>query len=207
MTVGAISFDKAKAETRFFAIASAVLLVVVLLIPSRVLTAFLLIPLAYTVWMLIFHGTTVVSMLLHGGRRTAFQLAVAIVVPGVLSLYFIQRAPELTAYGVLSHMFSPWYLIPLGIIGYISWHAGDQLDQEHPLRGFLIANAVLFVICILGYYGIYLEDDEQTETSLSYLDKEAAALAAHSGRYFGQFLIYIAVAYAGLLARVWKRHT
>src|SRR2546426_8069175 len=107
MTTGALSLEKAKSEARFFAIASAVLLALVLVIPSRVLAAFLIIPLAYTGWMVLFHGTTAVSMMLQGRQRTAFQVATALVVPSVLSLYFLQRTEELTASGLFGHMLSP----------------------------------------------------------------------------------------------------
>ena len=207
LTTEAISLEKAKSEARFFAIASAILLALVLLIPSRVLAVFLIIPLAYTGWLVLLHGTTAVSMTLQGSQRTAFQVATALVVPLVLSLFFLQRTENLTVYGLFGHMLSPWYLLPFGFIGYVSWHAGTQLDREQPFRGFLIAGAVLFVICVLGYYGIYSEFDEQTETSLSYIDKEAATLAAQTGRYFGQFLAYVLVAYAGLFAKLRTRHT
>ena len=209
MTTESISLEEAKSKARFFAIASAVLLTLVLLIPSRVLAAFLIIPLAYTGWMVLFHGTTAVSMTLQGSQRTAFQIATALVVPLVLSLFFLQRTEKLTVYGLFGHMLSPWYLLPFAfiVIGYVSWHAGTQLDREQPFRGFLIAGAVLFAICLLGYYGIYSEFDEDTETSFSYIDKEAANLAAETGRYFGQFLAYVLVAYAGLFAKLRTRHT
>lgn len=204
MTEG-LSLNKAKWEARFFAIASAVLLAMVLLIPSRMLTALLILPLVCAGWMFFFHGSTVVSMLLQGARRTAFQIGIALVVPCVLSLYFIQRTPDLNATNLFGHMLSPWSLIPLGIIGYISWEFGDQLDKEHPFRGFLIASAALFFFCILGYWGIHSEYDGDAESSFSYIDKEAAALATQSGNFFGQFLTYVAVAYAALIARFRKR--
>lgn len=207
MTTEAISLEKTKSEMRFFAITSAVILALVLLIPSRVLATFLIIPLAYTGWLVLFHGTTAVSMTIQGSQRTAFQVATALVVPLVLSLLFLPRTEELTVYGLFGHMLSPWYLLPFGLIGYVSWHAGTQLDKEQPFRGFLIAGAVLFVICVLGYYGFYSEFDEQTETSLSHVDEEAATLAAQTGRYFGQYLAYVLVAYAGLFARLRIRHT
>jgi hypothetical protein len=198
----AISLEKSKSEARIFAIALVVLAIATEAIPSRWITALLMIPLAITAWLALFHGTTVISFQLQGFRRTAFQVAVAIAVPIALSFYFIHRTPELTASGVFGPALTPWFLLPVAIIGYASWHGAAQLDSEHPFRGFLVASTVLFVICLFGYYGIYSEFDEQTETSIQYIDKEAAALAAQSGRYFGQFLIYVAISYIAMLTKL-----
>ena len=202
----ALSIDKAKSETRFFAIASAVLLAIVIAIPSRSWAALLSLPLVATVWLLLFHGTTWVSLRLQGRQRKAFQIAVALVVPIALSLYFISRAPELVASQMLEPMLTSWFLLPVAIIAYGSWFAADQLDREHPFRGFLVAAAVLFILCLFGYFGIHSEYDEQSESSLRYIDKEAAALAAQSGRYFAQYLVYVAISYGVMLVKLKKRH-
>src|SRR4051812_38596606 len=135
-----------------------------------------------------------------------FQVAVALVVPVALSLYFILRTPRPTAAGMLEPMLSAWFLLPIAIIGYVSWFAADQLGREHPFRGFLVVAAVLFVICLFGYYGIRSEYDEQSESSFRYIDKEAATLPAESGRYLAQYLIYVAIAYGAMLAKLRKRH-
>jgi hypothetical protein len=108
---------------------------------------------------------------------------------------------------MLEPMLNAWFLLPVAVIGYASWFGADQLDNDHPFRGFLIAAAVLFIICLLGYYGIHSEYDEQSESSFRYIDKVAAALAAQSGRYFAQYLIYVAIAYGVMLAKLKKRHT
>jgi hypothetical protein len=42
------------------------------------------------------------------------------------------------------------------------------LDEEHPFRGFLIACAVIFVICYFGHHGIYSEYDDYTDISSTY---------------------------------------
>jgi hypothetical protein len=203
----ALSIDKARSETRFSAIASAVLLVLVVAIPSRFWSALISLPLIITAWLLLFHGTTWVSLRLQGIHQKTFQISVALLVPLVLSLYFIHRTPQVTAAGVLEPLLDAWYLIPMAIIGYVSWFAAAQLDREHPFRGFLIAAAILFIICLFGYWGIRSEYDEQSESSLRYVDKEAAARAAQSGRYFAQYLIYVAIAYGVMVVRFKKRHT
>jgi hypothetical protein len=203
----ALSIEKARSEARFFAIASVVLLLVVIVVPSRSWAALVSLLLAITVWLLLFHATTWVSLHLQGGQRKAFQVAVALVVPVALSLYFILRTPELSPARMLEPMLNAWFLLPVAVIGYASWFGADQLDNDHPFRGFLIAAAVLFIICLLGYYGIHSEYDEQSESSFRYIDKVAAALAAQSGRYFAQYLIYVAIAYGVMLAKLKKRHT
>jgi hypothetical protein len=146
-------------------------------------------------------------MSLVGVARRRFQIAVAVVVPLLLSLYFIKDATSITLQGVIGHILSPWFLIPPGIITYVSWVAADQLSQDHPFRAFLITCAVLFVICFMGHNGIYSEYDGYTESSSMYIDKEAAKRAAEKGRYLGQFLVYVVVSYAAMLTKLLRRTT
>jgi hypothetical protein len=182
-----LSIEKVKSDAKFFGILSAVLLGIVLFVPVRLMHAFALLGLVATGWQFLFYGSTAISMSLVGVARSRFQIAVAVVVPLLLSLYFIKDSTSVTLQGVVGHMFSPWFLIPLGIIAYVSWAAADQLDVEHPFRGFLSACAVLFVICFMGHNGIYSEYDDYTESSSTYIDEEVAKRAAETGRYFGQF--------------------
>src|SRR5439155_11228466 len=103
---------------------------------------------------------TAISMSLNRVARRQFQIAVALVVPLFLSLYFIKDATSITLQGVVGDMSGPYLpgrLIQLGLIALFSWAFGDQLNREHPFRGFLIACAVIFVICLKGYYGIHWE--------------------------------------------------
>jgi hypothetical protein len=202
-----LSLARAKSEARFFGIASAILLVLILLVPVKIVKAFALLGIAVTGWQLLFHGSTAISMTLEGEARRRFQVGVSLAVPGLLSLYFIKGATLVTFDGIFGHMLSAWYLIPLGIIGYVSWVAANQLDDQHPFRGFLIAVAVLFVICFMGYNGIYSAYDDYTESSSTYIDREAAKRAAETGRYFGQFLVYVAVSYLAMLFKMHRRRT
>jgi len=202
----ALSIDKARSETRISAVASTVLLLIVIAVPSRGMAILISFPLIITVWLLLFHGTTWVSLRLQGSQRRAFQVAVALVVPVALSLYFISDTPELIPARMLEPMLSAWFLLPVAILGYISWSAADQLDPELPFRGFLIAAAVLFIICLKGYYGIHSEYDGESERSSQYIDKEAAALAVQSGRYFVQYLFYVAIVYGVMFVKLKKHH-
>jgi hypothetical protein len=144
-------------------------------------------------------------MSLMGVARRRFQIAVTVVVPLFLSLYFIKDATAVTLQGVMGHMFSPWFLNPVGIIACVSWVAADQLDLEHPFRGFLIACPVIFVICFMGHNSIYSEYDDYAESTSLYINKEAAKRAAQTGRYFGQFLVYVLVSYVAMLIKLLRR--
>lgn len=200
-----LSFEKAQSEARFFGVGSVVLLAVVLLVPVPIIKAFAMLGLAATGWQFLFQGSTAISLTLEESRRQQFQIVISLAVPAVFSLYFIKDTPTVTLQGVIGHMFSVWFFLPLSIIGYVSWLAADQLDKEHPFRGFLIACTVIFVICFTGYHGIHDEYDEYTESSVTYTDKDAAKAAAQTGRYFGQFLLYVAVSYGAMLLKFRKR--
>jgi len=197
-----LPFEKAKSEAKFFGIASVILLVVVLIIPVKIIHLLALLGLVATVSQFVFQGSTAISISLEGVARRRFQIAVAVVVPLLLSLYFIKDTSAISLQGVFGHMFSPWFLAPLGIITYLSYVAADQLDRELPFRGFLIACAALFVICFMGHNGIYSEYDDYSDSNHYYLDKDAAKSALETGRYFGQFLVYTAFSYVAMLAKL-----
>lgn len=80
-------------------------------------------------------------------RRSApFQVAISLAAPVVFTL-FLASGADAVPIETLWRMLTPWLLIPLGIIAWICWFAGGQLNREHPFRGFLIASTVLFVLC------------------------------------------------------------
>lgn len=199
-------FGQEQAEARRFGIASGVLLAIVLLSQSMVVTVLALIPLAVCAWKLVFHGATAISMSLAAPKRNLFQVAVAVAFPLVLSWYFIRNTPTLTVAGVIGHMASAWFLAPIVLTAWISWASADQLDREQPFRGFLIAATALFVICLLGYHGIYSDSDDQGETRYTVIDREAAAQAAATGRSFGQFLVYVLVSYGAMFVKLRRGH-
>lgn len=200
-----LSFKKAQSEARFFGVASVVLLAVVLLVSVPIIKAFAVLGLVVTGWQFLFQGSTAISLTLEENRRQRFQIVISLAVPAVFSLYFIKDTPTVTLQGVIDHMFSVWFFLSLVIIGYVSWFVADQLDKEHPFRGFLIACTVIFAICFMGYHGIHDEYNEYTESSVTYIDKDAAKAAAQTGRYFGQFLLYVAVSYGAMLLKFRKR--
>lgn len=203
-TIG-LSFKEAKSEAKLFGVVSVVLLVITLLVPAKIIAAFAFMGLVGTGSLTLFHGATAVSLSLAGAARRWFQLAVSIVVPLVLSLYFLRGTPSITVYGLFGHLLNPWFLIPFVIIGYISWTAADLLNREHPFRGFLIATAVIFIICFMGYSGIYIETDYYTDETTFGGDSETTQRAVETGRYFGQFLIYMVVSYTTMLIKLLKK--
>jgi hypothetical protein len=110
----------------------------------------------------LFHVATLTSKALHGRRRTGFQVAVALATPVAFILILASRADAVPV-ATLWRMVTPWLLIPLGIIAWVCWFAGGQLDREHPFRGFLIAATVFGVLCFFWSAGIVTEPDYDGE--------------------------------------------
>lgn len=149
----------------------------------------------------LFHATTMVSKALQGRRRTQFQVAVSLAVPAALVLFLASRADNVPVETLLA-MLTPWLLIPLGIIGWVCWFAGDQLDREHPFRGFLIASAILGILCFLWSKGVTFESDSDGEGSSAFLDPEKAKRAKQTGEYVWRFVVYVATAYLALFLKL-----
>jgi len=161
---------------------------------------------AVTAWQFVLHGSTAVSICLNGRKRTLFQISMAVAFPLALSMYFLRVVPSFAVGELVGQLVSPQYLLPTAIIGYASWFMAEQLDREHPFRGFLMASAAIFVICLLGYHGIQIASDEFSEATYEARDSEKTIEVAQTGRFFGQFLLYILASYAALLAKLWRRH-
>lgn len=194
-------FKNAKREARLFGIVSAVLLLIVLFISDD----FAKVGLVVTGWLFMFHGTTVVSLALERESRRWFQIFVSSAVPILASLYFIKDTPSVTFGGVAGHMISPSYLFVIALIGYFSWAGADVLNKDHPFRGFLIVSTFFFVICFMGHHGYYGEYDDYSDETGWLLDKEAAKRAAETGRYFGQFWLYVTVSYGAMLFKMMRK--
>ncbi len=193
-----LSIERARNEAKDYGKASAVLAVVAL-VPITIVQAFALLGLTVTGWLFLFQGSTAISISLAGVARRRFQIAVVVVVPLLMSLYFLEDATAISPQSAVGHMVSPWSLLPIAVIACASWITADQLDRDHPFRGFLVACSILFIICYMGHNGIHSEHDDYTDSSYTSIDKEAAAQAAESGRYLGQYLVYVVVSYAAML--------
>jgi hypothetical protein len=151
----------------------------------------------------VFQGATLISMALHGQRRAQFQVSISLAAPVVIALLLASRVdavPLETLWSILS----PWLLIPLGIIAWIGWSSGSHLNREHPFRGFLIAVAVLGVLCWFWTAGMASESDYDGEGSSLYLDPERARQARETGEYVWRFVLYVTTAYLALFLK-WRR--
>lgn len=198
------STEDLKSGIKTFGIAFAILLGIVLFVPSLGIKALAQVGLAVTGWQFFFLGSTIISLSLGGTARRHFQIAVIVIFPLLLSLYFLKDVTSFTLLGVTGAMVTPWVLIPLGLIAYFSWSSVDFMDKEHPFRGFVIACTIIFVVSYLGYHGYASEEDYSGEATTVYLDKEKAKLAAERGLYWGQFLTYVVVSYVAMLLKIMR---
>jgi hypothetical protein len=147
---------------------------------------------------------TLVSLALEGRRRMQFQIAVSLAVPLLFTLWLASRA-DAVPLETLWRMLTPWLLWPLGIIAWISWHAGCQLRREHPFRGFVIAAAIIGVVCLFWSAGMTSETDYDGEGSDWFLDPEKAKRARETGEYVWRFILYVTTAYLGLFFKFRQR--
>lgn len=192
-----------KNELIGFGTVSAVLLLVVLFIPNRVVAAIAGILLVCTGSMFLLLSSTFIVSKLDGLPKTIFQIAVAVGVPSILSLYFLVDTTSMEH--VFSNIMRLSILLPLAIIAYISWIGADQLNRETPITGFLFAAGMLFVICFFFHNGAVVEraDDLSDDGSSSLnLDPEQAPRNRASGEYFGLYAAYVGVSYAAMLLKM-----
>lgn len=190
-----ISLEKSRSEARLMAVVSAALAIIAAIVPSSLVKLLALIALPYTAWLFYFHGTTWVSFLLQDNKKRIFQVGVAILTPALLSLYFLRHTPEFTFQVTFGPLLNPWFLLPCAFIWFFSKILSRVLDRQHPFRGYLIASVIIFIFCLYGFSGIALD----AENGTSYADEEFAKLAASTAKYFGQYLLYVAVSYLSLL--------
>jgi hypothetical protein len=154
----------------------------------------------------LFHGATLVSGALEGWRRTQFQVAVSLAALIAFTLVLASRVDAMPT-ATLWRMLTPWLLIPLGIIAWVCWFAGGQLNREHPFRGFLIAAAVLGVLCFFWSAGMVSDSDYDGEGSSLYLDPEKAKRAKVTSEYVWRFILYVTIAYLVLFLKLRLRRS
>ncbi|OGA02889.1 MAG: hypothetical protein A3I00_05890 [Betaproteobacteria bacterium RIFCSPLOWO2_02_FULL_64_12] len=152
----------------------------------------------------LFHGATLVSAALEGQRRKWFQIAVALAAPVMFALILVSRAdaiPLRTLWDILT----PYLLFPLGVIAWVCWYSGGQLNREHPFRGFLIAAAILGVLCLAWSAGMTSEYDDYEKGSSEYFDPEKARRGRETGVYVWRVAFYVTTAYLVLFLRLRQR--
>ena len=198
-----ISVEDSKRLAVFAAVASIGLLFIIFFIPINLLKALALLGLIPAVWVCIFGGSTAIACALTGELRRWFQVGISILVPTAMSLYFFKNTTVVTYEGMIGQNFNVPSFVMLGITGYVSWSLAGLLDKDLPFRGFLIACTVLFIPSFMGHNGIGLDGYDGSSTII--MDKESATYAKETGRHVGQFLGYVAVAYAGMLLKLGKR--
>lgn len=196
-----LQYQECVKEARFTGWCALGLLIAYIIIPIPLIRALVILGVVAMGSQFVFYGATAVSIRLTEPMRTRFQIAVALAAPAILSLYFIKDASVLSLEGMIGPLLNAWYLFPIAVTGYVSWGSAELLHREHPFRGYLIATGVVFFILYFGYHGVSWEHYEATETSLTTVDAEAARNAAQTGRYFAQFLLYVATSYVALFLK------
>ena len=151
----------------------------------------------------VFQGATLISLALEGQQRQQFQVAISLAAPVLIALLLASRV-DAVPLETLGSILTPWLLIPLGIIAWIGLASGSHLNREHPFRGFLIAAAILGVLCWFWTAGMGSDSDYDGEGSSLYLDPERARRARETGEYVWRFLLYVITAYLALFLK-WRR--
>jgi hypothetical protein len=138
-------------------------------------------------------GAFLIASRLSLQNRRPFTIVVALAVPLLLSLYFLKGTAVITFDVIFGH-FSPWLLLPVLIVSFVSWGAADQINLENPIRGLLIAALVLWVLCWYGYVPAKLgwsSDDCDYEEGVCWVsDDDDQDTPKHPESYFGRYLIY-----------------
>lgn len=160
-----LSFDEEKKEVRSYGILAAICALItafwfIPFIPIKIIAAIAMLGLVGNGWLFLFHGSTVISMLLQGRPRLLFQIFISIVTPILFSIYFLKDAQSITLEGMYVYMFHAWILFPIGIFAYVSFIVNSYLDRYHPFRGFIIASTIFFVLCLIGHHGIRIGSDD-----------------------------------------------
>lgn len=161
---------------------------------------------AYAIWNLVVCVPGAVSKRLQGRNRAFFMVAAALLLPMLLSLYFLQEAVAFDPWSSLLY-FADWYaLLPVVIIGYLSMAAGHTLvDKQHPVTGLLIAACLLFVPMYLAFYGIDLRLDDDGTTYAGPPDNVVLRAKQRAGYDFVVYWLYIVISYSGIVYGVLKR--
>ena len=149
-------------------------------------------------------GAFLIASRLSLQYRRPFTIVVALAVPLLLSLYFLKGTAVITFDGIFH--FSPWLLLPVLIISYVSWRAVEYINLENPVRGLLIAALVLWVPCWYHYTSAKLgwaSDDCDYDYGICFAsDDDDQDAPKHPERYFGQYLIYVAIAYGAMCIKI-----
>ena len=201
----AIDYQSQVVGAKWYGLAAVIAAPVFLVVPNAVVKALAFLIIAGPGSRAAFHVATLISIRLSGTARRAFQVAIAIIVPMVLSIYFIKDAEQITLHGVAGNVLTPWFLVPLAIVSAFGWAGAEILDNEHPFRGYLIGVGVLFVLTWMAHNGMSFSSNDYGENGGGpYFGREAVAIAARTGRFFGQFIVYTCAMYLAMAIKRWR---
>lgn len=163
---------------------------------GRVIAAFALIGAAVAGWLVVFEGGTIISHALNGAARRNFNIAMAIAIPAITSLWFLRGSSSFdfcTAFNLLA---SPSAWVILFLLAAVGWGAADQMDRQHSFRGFLIASTVLWIIHAApeGTWCVDSEDDP------NYCASETSPI--NSASHFGGFVTEVTAIYSAMALKL-----
>jgi hypothetical protein len=166
---------------------------------ALIIQAFVLLGLIIFVSQAYWKGTTFLSVLLEGERRQRYQIVLSIITPLLLLVIFCLDAEKLNFQAFEDDL--DWYfLVPIGIISYISWFSAPAIHNDHPFRGFVLSSAIIFVLLYLPSKGVSFgtNDDMDVEP----ISKDELKATVEYGVFAIKYFVYVVTSYVVMIARI-----
>ena len=144
----------------------------------------------------------IISLKLQNQTLTYYQLGVIVIVPIILSQYFLLEVGQSITI-TFNTIFNSWYqLLPVGVIFIFSYAAANENNDKYYFKGYVWASFIIFVITLFGYYAVDFgggTDDYDYESGYTteYLTEVLPQLI-FEGHYFIQYWKYLLTSYLAL---------
>jgi len=186
-----------------FSVATVVLVAFYIVLPAGPAKALSLIAALFTGFGVVWNATKLAARSLSGAGQ--FGLAIAVLGPALVAmvLYLLRTVPEPSLAQIFESFDNELDVLPIAFICLAAWLLGNDLNRLHPFGGFLVAFAVISVVCYFKNTGGYA--DAEVAEDFGWWNADAWYAQA-TGESFGQFILYISAAYIALFARmIWRR--
>ena len=143
----------------------------------------------------------IISFKLQNQTLAYYQLGVIIIVPIILSQYFLLEVGQPVTI-TFDTIFNSWYqLLPVGVIFIFSYTAANENNDKYYFKGYVWASFIIFVITLFGYYAVDfgggIDDDYESGYTTEYLT-EVLPQRIFEGHYFIQYWKYLLTSYLAL---------